>query len=114
MLPFRTYQALVTRVIDGDTVDCSIDLGFEIQFKSRFRLHGINTAETRTTDLLEKQRGLDAKLILKTMVENKPVVLHTFGRDKFGRWLADVFIPDDHQSVNQKLIELGLAQPFMV
>lgn len=74
--PYRIYSAMVTRVIDGDTVDCSIDLGFEVSIKTRFRLYGINAPETRTTDLTEKQLGYDARDFLDVAVLNKPVILH--------------------------------------
>ena len=63
------YKAKITRVIDGDTVDAMIDLGFSVHRKIRIRLHGINTPESRTKDLEEKERGLQAKYRLRDILE---------------------------------------------
>ena len=109
----RVYQALVTRIIDGDTVDCFLDLGFDVHIKARFRLYGINAPETRTTDLVEKQLGYNAKDFLTTAIFNQSVILHTYGKDKYGRWLCEIFLPRDDKSINQTMLEAGLVESYL-
>ena len=112
------YKAKVTRVIDGDTLDVDIDLGFGIRFKTRIRLAGINAPELRT------KKGVDAKKVVEKMLEeaNYEVYLRTFkGKDyidqkgKYGRWLALVLIPrgkENYELLNAILLEKGLAEPY--
>ena len=84
----------VDRVVDGDTVDVTIDLGFDILHKARIRLYGINAPESRTRDLEEKKRGLDAKgrlveLVLSCFMDDHYLVLQTKQvKGKFGRYLG--------------------------
>ena len=87
------YKAKITRVIDGDTVDAMIDLGFSVHRKIRIRLHGINTPESRTKDLEEKERGLQAKNRLIGILEeyDYEVNLKSYGIGKFGRCLGELF-----------------------
>ena len=91
------YNAKVTRVVDGDTVDADIDLGFKVISKQRIRLYGINTPETRTRDLEEKKRGKAATARLKELLKaNKSkciVESHEFG--KFGRVLGTLWVLDE-------------------
>ena len=91
------YKAEIDRVVDGDTVDVSIDLGFDIWYKARVRLAGIDAWESRTKDLEEKEKGLAAKARLKELVDGKEVILRTSkdSKGKFGRVLADVILPED-------------------
>jgi micrococcal nuclease len=106
------YSAKVIEVIDGDTIDVSIDLGFDIHHTLRVRLHGINTPETRTRDKQEKAKGLAAKERLKELVADKFVTLKT-RRDeteKYGRYLAEVYV--DKTCVNQQLIREGHATEY--
>ena len=83
----------VDKVVDGDTVDVTIDLGFDILHKTRVRLYGINAPESRTRDLEEKKRGLDAKgrlteLIMSCFMDDHCLVLKTNEKGKFGRYLG--------------------------
>ena len=107
-----TYEAKVVRVVDGDTIDALIDLGFSVHKKIRIRMVGINTPESRTRDLEEKKRGLAAKARLKEILkENKnKFTLESHGVGKYGRCLAIIKIDD--RSVNQQLIEEGHAVEY--
>jgi len=110
------YNAIVDRVVDGDTIDCTIDLGFHTWKKVRVRMEGINTPESRTRDLEEKERGLAAKARLEEILKlnNNECILHVSGLGKYGRALASVYVtslsptPDDTSitliNVNKQLI----------
>ena len=89
-----TYNAKVLTVVDGDTIDCLVDLGFEVWKKVRVRLQGINTPECRTRDLAEKAKGLAAKDRVKILIElnEDKVELESFGVGKYGRCLGKVYI----------------------
>lgn len=106
------YVARVLEVIDGDTVDVSIDLGFSVQHTIRVRLYGINTPETRTRNKEEKQKGLAAKARLKELVEGKFVNIKTQKdeTEKFGRYLAEIYV--DGVNINQTLITEGHAKAY--
>ncbi len=106
------YQAKVLEVIDGDTIDVLIDLGFNVLHTLRLRLHGINTPETRTKNKDEKAKGLAAKTRLKELIEGKLDRDRTEKdeQEKFGRYLAVVFL--DGVSVNQQLITEGHAVEY--
>ena len=118
------YNAIVDRVVDGDTIDCTIDLGFKTWKKVRVRMEGINTPESRTRDLEEKARGLAAKDRLVEILEhnNNKCILHVSGIGKFGRALASVYVTslspvtDDTAitliNVNQQLITEGHAKEY--
>jgi len=101
------YACKVERVVDGDTIDVVLDLGFDIRYKSRVRLYGIDTPESRTRDLDEKARGLLAKDFLKMSIEGgDKVVIRTELKDsrgKFGRVLGSVIVDDI--DINQYMIE---------
>ena len=88
-----TYKAKLERVVDGDTVDATIDLGFDIFVKKRIRFSGINAPESRTRDLEEKARGLAAKDRVKNILEeNKNFTLHSEELGKFGRVLGKIYL----------------------
>tara|TARA_R100000458_G_scaffold41536_1_gene39232 strand:+ start:99 stop:515 length:417 start_codon:yes stop_codon:yes gene_type:complete len=101
------YACKVERVVDGDTIDVVLDLGFDILYKSRVRLFGIDTPESRTRDLDEKARGLLAKDFLKMSIEGgDKVVIQTKLKDsrgKFGRVLGSVIV--DGVDINLAMIE---------
>lgn len=104
------YAAKVVRVIDGDTVDVVIDLGFDVHISARVRLEGIDTPETRTRDLEEKEHGIAAKRLVQSyMPPGKKCVIKTFyhNKGKFGRILGRFFV--DGESVNDNLITMHLA-----
>ena len=113
-----TYRCKLRRVVDGDTVDVDIDLGFGIwQMNERVRIMGIDTPESRTRDKIEKKFGLAAKAKLKSLLGPNPVLQTTIskkGEDmkgKFGRILGD-FILEDGRKVTEVLIEEGHAVAY--
>ena len=110
-----TYNATVTKVVDGDTIDALVDLGFDTWKQVRIRLNGINSPESRTRDLEEKARGLAAKARLKEILkENKnKFILVSHGVGKYGRCLGELFISQgDTFSVNDQLITEGHAVEY--
>ena len=114
------YKIKLDRVIDGDTVDAYIDLGFDVSVKKRIRFMGINTPESRTRDLEEKARGLAAKERVQELLEGcENIKLTSHGVGKYGRCLGELFIDivDDREkltleSVNQLLIKEGHAKEY--
>ena len=112
-----TYKIKLDRVIDGDTIDAFIDLGFDIHVKKRIRFMGINTPESRTRDLEEKAKGLEAKARNKELlmeVSSKPGYfrLKSFGVGKYGRVLGEIYIQDVNKNticINNQLINEGHA-----
>ena len=100
-----TYKVDVTRVVDGDTVDVDVDLGFGMIYKKqRVRLKGIDTPESRTRDLEEKFYGLLSKQFLKDILEGREVQLVSHDKGKFGRILGELFHSDNEVSINQQMI----------
>ena len=101
------YSCKVERVVDGDTIDVVLDLGFDILYKSRVRLYGIDTPESRTRDLDEKARGKLAKNFLKDAIDQgKKVVIQTKLKDsrgKFGRVLGEVVV--DGVNIHVKMVD---------
>ena len=134
-LDVREYQCELIKVVDGDTIDCYIDLGFNMKTKKRVRYMGIDTWESRTRDKVEKVKGLAAKARNKELLEAGVFKLKSFGTGKFGRVLGEIFVDpavvgehitecianDDSDidlssdgwiSVNDILIEEGHAYPY--
>ena len=114
---YEYYVRKVENVVDGDTIDVLIDLGFDILFSSRVRLAGIDTPESRTKDLAEKALGLESKEYLKKRLKDaKSVVIKTEKIDsseKYGRILGWVYINEDTESLNDKMINDGYAWGYM-
>jgi len=114
------YRAKLERVVDGDTVDALIDLGFDTWIKKRIRYKGIDTWESRTKDLDEKKLGLAAKERNKELLESvssKPGYfrLRSHGVGKYGRVLGELFIKDIEgieYNINQTLIDEGHAYEY--
>ena len=111
------YNATLIKVLDGDTIDCWIDLGFDLKIKKRVRYMGIDTWESRTRDLEEKKKGLAAKARNKELLESGTFKLFSHGTGKFCRVLGEVFIellePARRlESVNQILIDEGHAYEY--
>ena len=107
------YSCGITRIVDGDTVDAEIDLGFDIIYKSRVRLYGIDTPESRTRDLDEKARGkLAAKFLSDAILHADTLVIQTKldKKGKFGRVLG--VIVADGVDLNQALIDNHLAVAY--
>ena len=118
------YKATVTRIVDGDTIDVDVDLGFDTWLKKqRVRMHGIDTPESRTRDLVEKAYGkLSTKYLEDRIPVGSIVKLKSHGKGKFGRilgsiygWL-DVFYPAEDQwdgiSINNHMIRDGYAVKY--
>ena len=103
------YNATVTKVVDGDTIDAMVDLGFGTWKKVRIRMHGINAPESRTRDLEEKKKGLAAKARLIEMLEENEnhFILISHGVGKFGRCLGEIYIKGHNTSLNKQLISEG-------
>jgi len=114
---FEYYVKKVTKVVDGDTIDVDIDLGFDISFSSRVRLAGIDTPESRTKDLAEKALGLEAKAYLKHAIDAaKTVVIKTEkmnSSEKYGRILGWIYVDGDTVSLNDRMINDGYAWGYM-
>ena len=104
------YNAKVTRVVDGDTVDALVDLGFDTWKKVRIRMMGLNAPESRTKDLEEKKKGLAAKDRLKELLSSKTFILQSHGVGKYGRGLGELFVDD--VNVNKQLIKEGHAVEY--
>jgi micrococcal nuclease len=101
-----TYNAKVERVVDGDTIDDLVDLGFDIWKKVRIRFYGIDTHESRTKDLEEKKKGLLAKQrVIDILNENNnEIILKSFGVDKYGRCLGEIFVSTLGETSLQKTL----------
>jgi micrococcal nuclease len=105
------------KVVDGDTVDVDIDLGFNISYYQRVRLAGIDTPESRTTDKNEKILGIEVKKRLDEVLKAATkIVIRTEKPDsteKYGRILGWIFIDDQKTSINEQLIKDGFAWEYM-
>ena len=114
------YSAEVIRIVDGDTLDAEIDIGFDVFVKKRIRLFGIDTWESRTRDLAEKAKGLEAKarnkeLLKEISSKSGYFRIKSYGLGKYGRVLAEVFIMDKdgkQWNVNETLISEGHAYVY--
>lgn len=108
---YQYFIKNVLKVVDGDTVDVEIDLGFDLTKKERVRLGGIDTPESRTRDLEEKKLGLQAKDYLKSLIMNADkLIVRTEKDGKFGRMIGYLYMnPDATVSLNQMLIDEGFA-----
>ncbi len=104
-----TYKIFLLKVIDGDTIDAEIDLGFDIKVKKRIRLMGINAPESRTRDLEEKAKGLAAKDRVKQLLNDcDNIQLKSYGVGKFGRCLGEIML--DKIDGNEKLTLVSLNE----
>ena len=107
----------VTKVVDGDTIDVDIDLGFNISYTQRVRLAGIDTPESRTKDAREKALGLEVKNKVKSAIDSaKTVIIKTElpdSTEKYGRILGWVYLDGAAKSLNEQLIEEGYAWGYM-
>ena len=114
------YRGKLERVVDGDTIDALIDVGFDIWVKKRIRYSGIDTWESRTRDLAEKAKGLEAKarnkeLLLEVSSKSGYFRLKSYGVGKYGRVLAEIFIEDiegKQYNINETLITEGHAYVY--
>ncbi len=114
------YNAKLLRVVDGDTIDAMVDLGFDTWKKIRVRFYGINAPESRTRDLAEKAKGLEAKARNKELlmeVSSKPGFfrIKSHGLGKYGRLLGEIYIQDKDGNeicINKQLITEGHAYTY--
>ena len=114
------YRGKLERVVDGDTIDALIDVGFDIWIKKRIRYSGIDTWESRTRNLEEKAKGLEAKARNKELlmeISSKPGYfrLKSFGVGKYGRVLGEIYIEDKEgkqYNINKTLISEGHAYVY--
>lgn len=106
------YSAELIRVIDGDTIDAWIDLGFKISIRRRIRLWGIDAPETRTRDLVEKAEGIKAKTRLKDILDGSSgkFLLRSQDVDKYGRCLGEIYIED--VNINKQLLAENLVEVY--
>ncbi len=115
---FRVVE--INRVVDGDTIDVTIDLGFDLFKKERVRIAGVDTPEKRTRDLEEKALGIDATNWMKARLEaaidgDEDLIIRTElvgGMGKYGRLLGWLYIGDAETSLNEQMIEKGYAWPY--
>ena len=109
------YSAKLVRVVDGDTADAMIDLGFNVWVKNRIRFMGVDAWESRTRNLEEKEKGLAAKAYVKDLLENSDegkFLLKSHGVGKYGRVLGELFVKGHETSVNELLKENGHASAY--
>jgi len=109
------YSCKLDRVVDGDTCDALIDLGFNTFVKKRIRFYGVDTWESRTRNLEEKKKGLAAKAYVKDLLENSDegkFSIISYGVGKYGRVLGELFIKGEEKSVNELLKENGHAYEY--
>ena len=109
------YSCKLDRVVDGDTCDALIDLGFDTFVKKRIRFYGVDTWENRTRNKEEKVKGLAAKAYVKDLLENSDdgkfsIISHGVG--KYGRVLGEIFVKGEEKSVNELLKENGHAYEY--
>ena len=111
----HNYSAKLVRVVDGDTCDAMIDLGFNVWVKNRIRFMGVDAWESRTRNKEEKVKGLAAKAYVKDLLENSDdgkfsIISH--GTGKYGRVLGELFVKGHEKSVNELLKENGHAYEY--
>ena len=115
MYEYRVKKVLA--VIDGDTIDVDIDLGFDISITKRVRLAGIDTPESRTSDKYEKSLGLESKALLKQKLASaQTIVIRTEKPDsseKYGRVLGWLFLDEEKTSFNETMIATGYAWSYL-
>ena len=113
-LEMQKYKAKLIRIIDGDTLDAEIDIGFDVFVRKRIRLWGINAPETRSRDKDEVKAGKNTYRRLASILalSNGEFELITHGNGKYGRCLGEIFVKEHTESVNQVLINEGLAKIY--
>jgi micrococcal nuclease len=111
--PYVYRLKAVAKVVDGDTVDLDLDLGFSITLRQRVRLYGIDAPELRSKDPAEKAKGLESQAFVAQWFEQPgPVLVRTSKEEKYGRMLADCY-REGAPSLCTELLERGLAVPYL-
>jgi len=107
------YKAKIVRIVDGDTLDAIVDLGFSVFIKERLRIANIDAPETYGVkkESLEYKEGMVAKERLIELTEGKDVIVKTQKKGKYGRYIAEIFLYDG-RSVGEILLSEGLAKPY--
>lgn len=106
------YDALITNIVDGDTVDAIVDLGFSVHISMRFRLKGIDTPEINQKSDAVKIIAKSAKQFLIDQILDKHVTILSTKTDKYGRWLADINLDANTATINEQLVSLGFAKAY--
>jgi micrococcal nuclease len=105
----------IKRIIDGDTIDVDIDLGFGIVLSQRVRLKDIDAAETRTPNIEEKKKGLEAKdWLVKELAKEGEWIIETTKEDKYGRILGTLYLVGDPVTVNERMLNERIAEPYLI
>ena len=106
------YKAMLLNVVDGDTVDMDVDMGFNVRIKQRLRLLGINTAEINAKDAADRQLAIDAKqFVLGHISVGTTYIINTYKGDKYGRLLAEIYLSPG-VTLNDLLLQNTLAVPY--
>lgn len=106
------YQACVVRVVDGDTIDVILDLGFDISYRRRVRFHGINAPQSRTKDPVEKEAGLAAKRYVEDWIsalEQQVIIQTSLGDGSEVGHILGRILNDDGECLNDEMVSLGHA-----
>ena len=115
--PYIYRVKSVNKVVDGDTIDVDIDLGFDVSLAKRVRLAGVDTPESRTKDEYEKKLGIEAKEWLKHHLEGaKDILIKTElpdSTEKYGRILGWLYVNNELVSLNEKMIQEGYAWTYL-
>ncbi len=116
MTTYEYHNSLIERVIDGDTYEAVLDLGFHIHKKTTLRLHGVDTPEIRAMhgDYVEKRKGLKAKAYVKKLIEGKRFTVFVYDQGKYGRWISDISLDVAGKEIplSKHLLAKGLAVPL--
>lgn len=112
------FRAYCHNVVDGDTIDCKVDVGFGMSTLQRFRLWGLDCPEKRSANPDIKSKAYEAQEFTASLVFGKDIMIQTYKAESFGRYLAKVFILDEgstteYSCLNDLLILEGLAIPYM-
>lgn len=109
------FRATCINVVDGDTADFIIDVGFKMKTEQRVRFLGVDTPEKHAKNPHEREAAKEAQLFVEEQILNKDVYVRTYKSDSFGRYLAEIFVSEEDMvySLNDLLITKGYAKPFM-
>jgi len=105
------YTGTLVRVVDGDTCDMTLDVGFHLKATLRLRLLGINTPEKNDPNPVLRAKALEALAFLRLRLDGRTCIVKTSKADSFGRYLADIYVDGEH--VNAELLAKGLAVPYL-
>lgn len=112
MTPAYRYSAEVLRILDGDTIEVSLDLGFNLRQRMLLRLYGLNAQELHDKNAAKRASAFEAKKFVDSHIGGKTVIAETVKpKDKFGRYLCNVYL-EDGKCLNTLLLDAKLAQPW--